>query len=77
MASNFYLVSEQRRNHPLVTAINQYLDNPDEVALVAFFRVKSPGEQIMMVGYLLSPTPAINPLTNDYLNIQYDCRKLD
>jgi len=24
------------------------------VALVAFFRFKSPGEQIMMVGYLLS-----------------------
>jgi len=54
MASNFYLVAAQRRNHPLVTAINQYLDNRDEMALVAFFRVKSPGEQIMMVGYLLS-----------------------
>jgi len=54
MVSNFYLVAEQPRNHHLVTAINRYLDDRNEGALVAFFRDKSPGEQIMMVGYLLS-----------------------
>jgi len=54
MASNFYLVAEQQRNHHLVTAINHYLDDRDEEALTKFFRVKSPGEQIMMIGYLVS-----------------------